>query len=140
MLPGTLSFGAYTMAVFFPYTGFSTGLIFSNLKRIKIRLSSKLLANILPIALMFAFTLYGWLLFRADSFDQIWNMTSAIWTFSFDQYFLYNMAKLFYYALAVICLANTPVFFRRFSYFPAVESSTSNHYLLRYGFPVYCVR
>ena len=56
------------------------------------------------IALMFAFTLYGWLLFRADSFDQIWNMTSAIWTFSFDQYFLYNMAKLFYYAWPLFAL------------------------------------
>lgn len=46
---------------------------------------------------MFMLTLYGWLLFRADSLMQIVNMTMAFANFSFNGYVIEKLAKFLFY-------------------------------------------
>ncbi|MBD3403498.1 MBOAT family protein [candidate division GN15 bacterium] len=49
-------------------------------------------------AVMFFFTLYGWLLFRAESFTQIWNMTLGLIPFGgLDPAFFSEIGKLLFY-------------------------------------------
>jgi hypothetical protein len=46
---------------------------------------------------MFGFTLYGWLLFRAESFPQIWAMTLSLVPAGVDPLFFSELGKLFFY-------------------------------------------
>ncbi len=55
----------------------------TNTGRFFSRLSNKYI-NILYIGLFFLFTLYGWLLFRVTSLDQIVSLTSALGNFDFS--------------------------------------------------------
>jgi alginate O-acetyltransferase complex protein AlgI len=50
------------------------------------------------ICVMLLFTLYGWLLFRANSLGQVVAMTSALRNVAFNTFFLHQVAKLLYYA------------------------------------------
>jgi D-alanyl-lipoteichoic acid acyltransferase DltB (MBOAT superfamily) len=52
----------------------------------------------LAIGAMFLCTLYGWLLFRAESLGQIATMTSALPNVALDGFLLHHVAKLVYYA------------------------------------------
>ncbi len=49
------------------------------------------------IALMFVFTLYGWLIFRATDFPQLWAMTKALFSFQLNADLVRGVAKLLFY-------------------------------------------
>ena len=59
---------------------------------------------VLETAVMFAFTLYGWLLFRAASGAQILDMTTALWNFESPGFLAREMARLAFYAWPVVLL------------------------------------
>ncbi|HEY9135014.1 MAG TPA: MBOAT family O-acyltransferase [Pseudomonadales bacterium] len=69
-----------------------------NSERVRESNPRQVLIKYLSIFIMFGFTLYGWLLFRAESFEQISNMTIAIFSFRPDPFFIHNLAKLIFYA------------------------------------------
>jgi alginate O-acetyltransferase complex protein AlgI len=50
------------------------------------------------ISLMFGFTLYGWLLFRASNIDQIIDMTKYLTKIQLNQYLFHQLAKLTFYS------------------------------------------
>jgi D-alanyl-lipoteichoic acid acyltransferase DltB (MBOAT superfamily) len=54
--------------------------------------------NVASMSLMFLFTLYGWLLFRANSLEQIVNMTLALPHFASSAFLLRSLLKLAFYA------------------------------------------
>jgi alginate O-acetyltransferase complex protein AlgI len=62
------------------------------------------LRAIVETAIMFTFTLYGWLLFRADSGAQIVAMTAALGEFGSIATVLQAVAKLLFYAWPILLL------------------------------------
>ncbi len=54
------------------------------------------------IGVMFIFTIYGWLLFRANSLTQIANMTAAIMNLSLNSFVFSKIAKLIFYIWPLI--------------------------------------
>jgi alginate O-acetyltransferase complex protein AlgI len=57
-----------------------------------------------PIGVMFIFTLYGWLLFRATSGSQIVEMTLALGHFESWQFVAQELARLAFYAWPVVLI------------------------------------
>lgn len=49
------------------------------------------------IAIMFVFTLYGWLIFRAVDFPQLWSMTKALFAFHPDADLIRGIVKILFY-------------------------------------------
>lgn len=54
------------------------------------------------VTVMFVFTLYGWLLFRAHTFAQIWEMTVNFVPLGFDPLFFNALAKLAVYVSVLV--------------------------------------
>ncbi len=60
--------------------------------------------SVMQIAVMFGFTLYGWLLFRATSGSQIAEMTLALGNFESLSFLAKELAKLVFFAWPVVLL------------------------------------
>lgn len=58
----------------------------------------------LSVMCMFAFTLYGWLLFRADSFVQVRNMTASMFDIELNSYLFVSLAKLAFYCWPLVLI------------------------------------
>lgn len=58
--------------------------------------------RIVAIVVMFAFTLYGWLLFRLGSLEQIWAATAALGRLDFETDFLFRLSRMLPYIGLVI--------------------------------------
>jgi D-alanyl-lipoteichoic acid acyltransferase DltB (MBOAT superfamily) len=58
----------------------------------------------LQIGAMFILTLYGWLIFRCQSFGQLCEMTAALCRVSLDSSLLHGLAKILFYAAVLICV------------------------------------
>jgi alginate O-acetyltransferase complex protein AlgI len=56
------------------------------------------------IALMFVLTLYGWLLFRLGSFEQVVAATNAIFHFTFESDFFVRLLRLLPYVILVVAV------------------------------------
>jgi D-alanyl-lipoteichoic acid acyltransferase DltB (MBOAT superfamily) len=63
-----------------------------------------LISTIVATTVMFVFTLYGWLLFRAESGTQIIEMTAALGNFTAFQPIASQVAKLLFFAWPVLLL------------------------------------
>jgi D-alanyl-lipoteichoic acid acyltransferase DltB (MBOAT superfamily) len=58
----------------------------------------------ISVFVMFMFTLYGWLLFRANSFEQIENMTMSLINIDFNDYLFTNLTRLGFYCWPLIMI------------------------------------
>jgi len=58
----------------------------------------------LSIVIMFAFTLYGWLIFRAADFPQLWAMTKALFAFHPDMDLVRGVIKLLFYGWPLLAV------------------------------------
>jgi hypothetical protein len=77
------------------------------------------------------FTLYGWLLFRANSFEQIENMTMSLINIDFNDYLLTNLAKLAFYCWPLIMIEVIQMYKKDLSvYFKAPAPLQSAGYMI----------
>lgn len=68
------------------------------------------------VTIMFCFTLYGWLLFRAESFPQIWNMTLNMFPLGVDATFFNALAKLMVYVSVLVLVQIGQVYTKNLDY------------------------
>lgn len=62
------------------------------------------ISRIISIIVMFAFTLYGWLLFRLGSLEQISAATAALGRFEFESDFLFRLTRMLPYIALVVAV------------------------------------
>lgn len=70
----------------------------------------------LSVTIMFAFTLYGWLLFRASSFEQIWSMTQNLLSLGLDPVFFNALAKLMVYVSVLVLVQIGQVYTKKLDF------------------------
>jgi len=58
--------------------------------------------KVVRIAFMFCLTLYGWLIFRATSLHQLWDMTRALFSLNLDSSAVWLILKILLYCLPLL--------------------------------------